>query len=117
MTTFKKGDKVAVLDDAFEGVVLEVNNDRVTIETNDGFQMTYFVKELIKVNVSNVLNSQIGSFDPRFIKKQKEEPKPRSFTKEKKSKGEIPPPEFDLHIEKLTKNFRHLSNFDILTIQ
>ena len=32
-------------------------------------------------------------------------------------KGEIPPPEFDLHIEKLVKNFRGMSNYEILTLQ
>ncbi|MGK4568729.1 hypothetical protein [Flavobacterium sp. 3HN19-14] len=48
--------------------------------------------------------------------KEKEIPKPRSFIKEKKPK-EIPPPEFDLHIEKLVKNFRSMSNYEILTLQ
>jgi hypothetical protein len=51
------------------------------------------------------------------IKQDKEIPKSRSFVKEKKIKGEIPPPEFDLHIEKLAKNFKGMSNFDILNLQ
>ncbi|RZJ67708.1 MAG: DNA mismatch repair protein MutS [Flavobacterium sp.] len=112
-----KGDKVSVLDDAFDGIVTDVKGNVITIETTDGFQMTYFVNELIKINVSNDLSKQIGSVNFNSIKKDKEIPKPRSFTKEKKVKGEIPPPEFDLHIEKLVKNYKHLSNFDILTIQ
>lgn len=112
-----KGDKVSVLDDAFDGVVLEVKGNVVTIETTDGFQMTYFVNELVKTNNSNELRNQIGSVNFSSIKKQKEIPKPRSFVKDKKVKGEIPPPEFDLHIEKLVKNHQRLSNFDILTIQ
>ncbi|NUY79390.1 Smr/MutS family protein [Flavobacterium sp. MAH-1] len=116
-TTFQKGDKVSVLDDAFEGVVLKVENGVVTIETTDGFQMTYFVNELIKVNDSNNLRSQIGSFNSQKIKSEKDAPKKRYDVADKKIKGEIPPPEFDLHIEKLVKNFRHMSNFDILNIQ
>jgi len=117
MTMFNKGDKVSVLDDAINGVVVSVNNNEVLIETDDGFPMTYFVKELIKINNINDLNKNIGSFNLNQVKQEKEIPKPRSFIKEKKNKGEIPPPEFDLHIEKLVKNFRGMSNYDILTLQ
>jgi len=117
MTMFNKGDKVSVLDDAINGVVVSVNNNEVLIETDDGFPMTYFVKELIKINNTNDLNKNIGSFNLNHVKQEKEIPKPRSFIKEKKNKGEIPPPEFDLHIEKLVKNFRGMSNYDILTLQ
>lgn len=112
-----RGDKVSVLDEAVDGVVISVEKDQVTIETSDGFTMTYFVNELIKINNSSNLEQSIKSFDLNKIKKEKEEPKPRSFEKEKKIKGEIPPPEFDLHIEKLVKNFKGMSNYDILTLQ
>ena len=114
---FNKGDKVSVLDDAINGIVLSVKNNEVSIETEDGFVMTYFVKELIKINNSNDLNRDMGSFNSNQIKKEKEEPKARSFVKEKKAKFEISAPEFDLHIEKLVQNFRGMSNYDILTLQ
>ncbi len=113
----QKGDKVAVLDDDFEGVVTKVEKDRITIETTDGFEMTYFVNELIKLNDSNNLRKEIGSFSPTKIKSEKEASEKRFNVAPKKQKGEIPPPEFDLHIEKLVKHSKHLSNFDILTIQ
>lgn len=112
-----KGDKVSVLDEAMNGIVLAVDNNKITIETDEGFVMTYFVNELIKANNTSDLNYNIGSVNLNDIKKEKEIPKPRSFVKEKKSKGEIPPPEFDLHIEKLVKNCRGMSNYDILNIQ
>lgn len=109
---FNKGDKVTVLDDAIDGIVVSTKNDQVTIETTDGFELTFKEKELIKVggmkfNMSENLNQII---------QEKEIPRPRSFVKEKKTK-EIPAPEFDLHIEKLVKNFRGMSNYDILTLQ
>ena len=112
-----KGDKVSVLDDAIDGIVLEVKNNQVSIETTDGFVMTYNVNELIKINNTSDLNNGIRSFNSNQIKSEKEIPKPRSFVKEKKSKHEIPVPEFDLHIEKLVKNFSGMSNYDILTLQ
>ncbi len=117
MTTFSKGDQVSVLDEAINGVVLAVDGNQIAIETEDGFVMTYFVNELIKNFKTSSLSKNIGSFNLNSIQQTKEVPKPRSFVKEKKIKGEIPPPEFDLHIEKLVKNFRGMSNYEILTLQ
>ena len=113
----QKGDKVSVLDEAIDGVVISVHNNHITIETTDGFMMTYFVNELVKINNTNELKDNIKSFNSNKIKLEKVEPKPRSFVKEKKSKHEIPAPEFDLHIEKLVPSFRGMSNYDILTLQ
>src|SRR5690606_34691713 len=103
MTMFKKGDKVSVLDDTIDGVVTGVNGTEITIETTDGFALKYDAKQLIKNLESSILNLDNVSFNPTEIKKQKEEPKRRLMVKEK-IKGETPPPEFDLHIEKLAKN-------------
>ena len=117
MKMFKIGDEVSVLDDAINGVVIGIKGDEVLIETEDGFTMTYFVNKLIKNFKTSSLSINIGSFNSDKIKQDKEVPKPRSFVKEKKIKGEIPPPEFDLHIEKLAKKFRAMSNYDILNLQ
>ena len=115
MKTFNKGDKVMVLDDAMEGVVVAVANNRITVATTDGFDLTFDPKELLKKG-ANEMNFTIGSQSMNQVKQEKEIPKPRSFVKEKKIK-EAPVPEFDLHIEKLVKNFRGMSNYDILTLQ
>ncbi|OUL63681.1 Smr/MutS family protein [Flavobacterium sp. AJR] len=112
-----KGDKVSVLDEAINGVVLSTKNNEVTIETEDGFTMTFFVNELIKIHDSSNLMNSIKRIDISEVSKEKEEPKARSFVKERKDKREIPAPEFDLHIEKLVPNKRGMSNYDILTLQ
>ena len=114
---FSKGDKVSVLDDAIDGVVVSVKDKEVVVETTDGFVMTYFVNELIKINDSSSLDDSIKRFNVSEIKKEKAIPKPRSFVKERKNKNEIPVPEFDLHIEKLVRNKHGMSNYDILTLQ
>lgn len=114
---FSVGDQVSALDEAVDGVVISIKNNEVTIETDEGFTMTYFVKQLIKNFKTSDLSKNIGSFNLDKIKQEKEIPKARSFVKEVKLKGEIPPPEFDLHIEKLVKNFRGMSHYDILTLQ
>lgn len=112
-----KGDKVSVLDDAINGIVLSVKDKEVTIETEDGFVMTFLTAELIKIGDSNDFINSIGRFNAGEIAKEKEIPKPRSFVKERKDKREAAVPEFDLHIEKLVPNKRGMSNYDILTLQ
>ena len=112
-----KGDQVSVLDEDVNGVVIAVNGKQVTIESIDGFVMTFFVNELIKINNSSNLMDSIRSFNSNEIKKEKEIEKPRSFVKERKEKREVGVPEFDLHIEKLVPNKRGMSNYDILTLQ
>jgi dsDNA-specific endonuclease/ATPase MutS2 len=114
---FNKGDKVSVLDEAVDGVVLSVKDNVVTVETTDGFVMNFAANELIKIGDSANLMEGIKGININEIKKEKEIPKPRSFVKEKKDKHELPVPEFDLHIEKLVPNKRGMSNYDILTLQ
>lgn len=117
MQKLEIGDKVSVLDDDFDGVVIKVENTTITIETNEGFMMTYFVNELIKLNNISELNNVFSSKSLTSVLQDKTEEKKRSFVKEKKSKKDEFVLEVDLHIEKLVKNFRGLSNFEILNIQ
>ncbi|MBF0693597.1 MAG: DNA mismatch repair protein MutS [Flavobacterium sp.] len=116
MTNYNIGDRVSVLDDDLNGVVTKISGGEITVETDDGFSLNYQPSELIKIQSTSLLNSGTAGFNLNEVKKQKEIPKPRSFVKEK-IKGEIPPPEYDLHIEKLAKNFRSMSNYQILDLQ
>jgi len=111
---FNKGDKISVLDDAIDGIVVEVKGNEVTIETTDGFNLTFKSSELIKVGTTNEMNF---TFNKSQIISEKEVTKPNYINKEKKNKKEIPPPEFDLHIEKLVKSYKGLNNYEILTLQ
>lgn len=111
-----RGDKVTVLDDDMDGIVTAVNGDQITVLTTDGFDLKFTRKELLKVNGDEMKMGFSGQNMSQILK-DKEIPKARSFVKDKKSKKEIPVPEFDLHIEKLVKNFRGMNNYDILTLQ
>jgi dsDNA-specific endonuclease/ATPase MutS2 len=117
MSDFQIGDKVSVLDEAIDGVVVAVNSNQITIETSDGFPMTYFVNELVRDNISNDLKGFISSSAISQVKVEKQEEKKRSFTKDKKSSREVFALEVDLHIEKLVPNKTGLSNYDILNRQ
>lgn len=114
---FNIGDKVSVLDEAINGVVTAVKNNEVTIETDDKFIMTYFVNEIVKINNTSILNDYNRS--DALVKKNSDlQPTRKQIELHKKlEKTERGFPEFDLHIEKLVKNFRGMSNYDILTLQ
>lgn len=114
---FEIGDKVAVLDDDISGVVIKVQNNEISVETTDNFVMTFFVNELVKINNSNELSSFFSTQSLGSVLKDKEEPKKRSFVKEKKSRKDEFVLEVDLHIEKLVPSKRGMSNYDILTLQ
>ena len=114
---FEIGDKVAVLDDDISGVVIKVQNNEISIETTDNFVMTFFVNELVKINNSNELSGFFSTQSLGSVLKDKEEPKKRSFVKEKRSRKDEFVLEVDLHIEKLVPSKRGMSNYDILTFQ
>lgn len=114
---FEIGDKVAVLDDDISGVVIKVQNNEISVETTDNFVMTFFVNELVKINNSNELSGFFSTQSLGSVLKDKEEPKKRSFVKEKKSRKDEFVLEVDLHIEKLVPSKRGMSNYDILTLQ
>ena len=114
---FEIGDKVAVLDDDISGVVIKVQNNEISVETTDNFLMTFFVNELVKINDSNELSGFFSNQSLGSVLKEKEEPKKRSFVKEKRSRKDEFVLEVDLHIEKLVPSKRGMSNYDILTLQ
>ena len=114
---FEIGDKVAVLDDDISGVVIKVQNNEISVETTDKLVMTFFVNELVKINNSNDLSGFFSIQSLGSVLRDKEEPKKRSFIKEKRSRKDEFVLEIDLHIEKLVPSKRGMSNYDILTLQ
>lgn len=118
MSEFKKGDRVLVLDEDTEGVVLEVNKSEIIIETGDGFELTYKAVELLKVPSDSVdLEKATTKGAISNALHDKKGPVKRSFIKEKKSKKEEFILEVDLHIEKLVKSFSRMEKYEILNLQ
>ncbi|WP_232297490.1 Smr/MutS family protein [Flavobacterium beibuense] len=117
MKTFNIGDEVTVLDDSFSGKVKGFRKDRVVIETPEGFELDFEAQELVKIADTGDMKSLFSSQSLSSVLKDKEEPKKRSFVKEKRSKKDDFVLEVDLHIEKLVPNKKGMSNYDILTLQ
>ncbi len=107
---FKINDTVSVLDDTIDGVITAINNTQITIETTDGFPLTFDAKQLVKTGTETFHFKGI-----HHAKTLKEEKKPTYL------KGKSHSNEFvlvvDLHIEKLVKSAKGMSNFDILSLQ
>lgn len=114
---FNIGDKVAALDEDVTGVVVNVQNDQIEVETSEGFLMTYLAKELILNTNSNELSGFVSREKVSNAIKEKTEPLKRNFTREKKSKKDDFVLEVDLHIEKLVTSKRGMNNYDILNLQ
>jgi dsDNA-specific endonuclease/ATPase MutS2 len=113
MSKFKIGDRVQALDDDFSGVVTGINAGMITIETTDGFTVEYLPSQLINMPAQGL---NFGNFNPAQINREKEQEK-KKFVAPVRQRGEIPPPEYDLHIEKLVKHHKRLNDFDILDHQ
>lgn len=117
MNQLKIGDKVAVLDEQEEGVVIAVNGNEVTIENSDEIPMTYNVNELIKMNNSNELDSLILSKSKGAIPKEIDVVKKGQKPLFKTDKKAIPALEKDLHIEKLVLKPGRMNTYEILNFQ
>ncbi|SEH97868.1 hypothetical protein SAMN02927937_02510 [Paenimyroides aquimaris] len=111
------GSFVEVLDEDFSGKVIKLQNNEAVILTNDGFELTYSINQLILIGDGAAIKqaSSFGAIEQAKI--QKHTINYHKVNTEKKSKKDEIVLEIDLHIEKLVKNFKHLSNFDILNIQ
>lgn len=111
-----KGDKVMVLDDAISGVVTAVKGNTITIETPDGFELDFFEKELIVMDGS-LSKRELSRMDLNTVLSEKEQKKPGKSKRIKPKERSLPTMEVDLHIHQLVPKTKHLSNYDMLTIQ
>jgi len=107
--TFKKGDRVEVIDDNETGTVSNVDGEQITVEFEDGFTQEFQPGELIH---SKPLEFDYASISIAHIDKN-----PTSKTQKTKNSKTNYVPELDLHIHELIDDASRLSNFEILNIQ
>ncbi len=112
----KVGDNVLVLDEPISGTVTSVNSDGVTIETEDGFDMTFSLNEIVKIQSEELIVPSYEEVrkniqEKEVFKKKSKRPSP------KPKERHLPPMEVDLHIHKLVKSTKGMSNHDMVTLQ
>ncbi|WP_296636642.1 DNA mismatch repair protein MutS [Polaribacter sp.] len=109
------GNKVAVLDDVLKGIVIAIDADAITIETEDGMPFKFSKRELVKIEEDQHELSKFSDINNPLLNQKISDNKPKKslFTK---TKNEVIL-EVDLHINQLVKSTRGLDNFDMLNLQ
>lgn len=110
-----EGDFVEALDDVISGKVLQTKEGKITIETQDGFELVFDEKELVKISTENQINVDRDSI--ALAMREKQIPKKHSSNKTKPKERNLPAMEVDLHIHQLVNSSKNMSNFDMLNLQ
>ncbi|WP_103067953.1 DNA mismatch repair protein MutS [Aquimarina sediminis] len=112
----KIGDTVSVLDEPITGKVLNITSDEVTIETEDGFDMTFFISEVVKIESEEMIIPSYEDVNKNLQEKEVFKKKPKRLVTKSKERY-VPPMEVDLHINKLVKSTKGMANHDMITLQ
>ena len=112
----KIGDRVSVIDDPITGVVVSVNDENISIETDDGFVMKFHSKELVIEEETISIVPSLEEITANISFKEHNQKKSKRTVKTPKKK-EIPAMEVDLHIHKLVKSVKGMSNYDMVNLQ
>lgn len=110
------GDYIEAIDDTIRGHVIRLTNSEVTMLSEDGFELTFGRDEVIVLKEELPLRNVFTTIDEESLQKDSIVKKKRPVALSKKDKL-IPPMEVDLHIEKLVNNPRHMTNYEMLTLQ
>ncbi|TRZ43765.1 Smr/MutS family protein [Robertkochia solimangrovi] len=111
---FKSGDRVETIDDQLKGVVTGVVGGEVLVTTEDGFDLRLSPGELILLPNDGIM--EVSNLEAYRALKDKQQGLKKRKTSVKRDKTQ-PPMEVDLHIHKLTNEYRNLANHDMLILQ
>jgi len=114
---FKKGDKVEVLDEALSGFVKSVSGNTISIETNDGFEMSFQDYELVKIDSDELKDKAFSKIGISKVISEKASTKRKNTPAKKVKERYQPQMEVDLHIHHLVKSEKGMSRHDKKTLQ
>ncbi len=112
----KLGDIVSVLDEPITGKVIGLTAQEITIETEDGFDMIFLIKEVVKIESEDIIIPSYEEVSRNLQEKEVFKKKPKRPAIKPKERH-VPPMEIDLHIHKLIKSTKGMTNYDIVTLQ
>ncbi|MBT8182723.1 MAG: Smr/MutS family protein [Eudoraea sp.] len=115
MKKFEEGERVEVIDDNINGIVIAVSSDFITIRTNEGFDMDFEASELMHTEGLNAI--KVSNFEAAQVKADKERTDKRKTTKVRPKERNVTKMEVDLHIHQLVPSSKGMSNYDMLNIQ
>ena len=94
-------------------MVISINGEQITIESDEGFLLIYEARELVKFFDGIV----VSNYEVARVKAEKELPKKRKSNAIRPKERNAPKMEVDLHIHQLTNKARGMSNYDMLNLQ
>ncbi|MFL1896418.1 DNA mismatch repair protein MutS [Aquimarina sp. 2-A2] len=110
------GDKVSVLDEDITGDVVRLEHGEAVIMSDDGFELSFPVNELVRVMTGDMTLPSYEEVHKNLQEKEHFKKKTkRPVVKPKKQQA--PPMEVDLHIHKLVKSSRGMTNHDMVNLQ
>ena len=115
MSVFKVGDRVEGIDETVEGIVKSVDNNMVTIESEDGFLLQFSPDELILVPPSDQI--RVTNHEVSKVKNEKEAEPKRKRPVPKPKERNAPKMEVDLHIGQLVRSTKGMTNHEMLNLQ
>ena len=108
-------DFVEVLDDTIRGKIIKIKDKKATILTKDGFELTFFLSELVKIENKELIHINFNNLD--IDNQSKNNITQRKKIPNTKKDKKIPPMEVDLHIHQLISSTKNITNHDMLTLQ
>lgn len=110
------GNKVQALDDDFQGVIVEVQDNLIAVESKDGF-VVYFQKSELIPDVSSHDAMQMSQVESSQVVEKEKSMLVKKQTISHSKKDKSPPMEVDLHIGKLVNKTRGMPSHEILNLQ
>ncbi|WP_034058197.1 Smr/MutS family protein [Lacinutrix jangbogonensis] len=115
--SFNIGDFVYVLDEALSGNIIRIVGSEITIEDEDGFELSFRAHEIVKKQGDSLRKGAFRSKSINQVLSEKESNKKRTLPRVKPKERFQPTMEVDLHIHHLVKSERHLGSHDKKLIQ
>ncbi|WP_234859145.1 DNA mismatch repair protein MutS [Aquimarina aquimarini] len=112
----KVGDIVSVIDDPIDGKVVKVTPEEIVIETEDGFEMTFYIREVVRIKSGEMIIPSYEEVSKNLQQKEVFKKRPKRTIAKSKERT-ISPMEVDLHINKLVKSTKGMANHDIINLQ
>ena len=115
--SFEVGNIVAAIEDDIEGTVTAIS-ELVTIQTKEGFLLSYKPEELVYIPKKKILNNlDVSKLSLQKMLMEKQSVIQLKSSQRNKKLQDHRVLEIDLHIEKLKTNWHGMSNYDILNLQ
>ncbi|MGB1313911.1 DNA mismatch repair protein MutS [Bizionia paragorgiae] len=115
--SFKKGDKVFVLDEDLSGTVTKVSGSTITIEDRDGFELQFEASEIVKQGGADLKKEVFSNQSIDTVIREKSVEKRKQGPKVKAKERYQPTMEVDLHIHQLVKSERGMTSHDKKILQ